>query len=247
MNRFGDVLRDIDARLDLPQPARSRLLLEIAADLDQTYATLRERGVSAEDAHREAVDAFDLSSESLDQLARVHCGPVRRALDRLSADALPRWERLLLFIVILGVVLAGSWWDRGDQLFRDAGPFAWPVVLVFAAALGVAAGLAYRLFLKQDHRRRGLRRHADSMLVLVVLMAFLGFAGSWFEVWRLAGEAIGGTTPVAVFQMRWALLASALLQVSLGLALLSALAWFGLAGKVSRIERYEAESRLIDR
>jgi hypothetical protein len=89
-----------------------------------------------------------------------------------------------------------------------------------------------------------LRRELDLLLALAVLMAFLGFAGTWFEVWRLAGEAVGGTTPVALFLMRWALRATALLQVSLGLALLSALVWFGLAGKVSRIERCEAGLRL---
>ena len=33
MSSFAEILQRIDSRLDLPQPARSRILLEIAADL----------------------------------------------------------------------------------------------------------------------------------------------------------------------------------------------------------------------
>lgn len=247
MSRFAATLRALDARLDLPQPARGRLLLEVAADLEDLFLAHRERGLAEADAHREALADCDLSDEAVAALVRVHCGPVRRALDRLSADALRVWERVLLGLAVLAVVQTGGWLSRGDRVFRDAGPFAWAVLLTAAVAVAMALALAYRLYAKQDHRPHQLRGRLDLLLGLAVLMAFLGFGGTWVEVWRLAaeGRAQGGET--TALMLRWALRATALLQVSLGLALISALSWFGLAGTVGRIERCEAELLLGER
>jgi hypothetical protein len=244
MNRFAEILRRTGERLDLPQPARSRVLLEIAADMEDLYALHRERGLDEETARRRAVDSFDLSDESLAALARVHCGPVRRLMDRLSAGARRWWEWALLAAIFAAACQAGGWLTRSDRLVRDAGPFAWPVLLVAAAALVLAAAKFYQLFLKQDHHWRRLQRGLTPLLGLSVLLAFLGFSGSWFAVLGLAREAAGSSEPVLAFMLRWALQSAALLQLSLGLALLNALAWFGLAGKAGRVERHEAEMLL---
>jgi hypothetical protein len=241
MNHFADVLQRTSDRLDLPQPARSRVLLEIAADIEDSYALHLKRGLDEETARREAIESFDLSDETLAELARVHCGPVRRVLDHLSAGALRFWERLLLGALCGVACYVGGWMTQGIRIFLDAGPFAWPVLLTAVAALLLSVAKFYRLFLKQDHYWRHLQRGLVPLLGLAVLMMFLGFTGSWLEVWRLANEAEGGDTHLMVYMMRWALQTTALLQLSLGLALLSALAWFGLAGKVGRIERHEAE------
>ncbi|MCP4574654.1 MAG: hypothetical protein GY838_20075 [bacterium] len=240
MNRFNDTLRRTSDRLDLPQPARCHVLLEIAADMEDLFAALQARGLDEESARRQAIEDTDLSEESLRELTRVHAGPVRRVLDRLSDRALQRWERILLVAVVALTLYAAGGWAVGGQLFRDSGPVAWPVL---AAALGVfvtAASKFYQLFLKQDHAWRRLHRGLGSVLGLSVLIMFLGFAGTWLEVFRLAGEAAGSDQHVMFFMMRWALRSTALLQLSLGLALLGGLAWFGLAGKVNRIARDEA-------
>lgn len=54
MNRFGARLREIHERIDLPQPLKSRIILEIASDMNDTYEELRGRGLGEEEAARRA-------------------------------------------------------------------------------------------------------------------------------------------------------------------------------------------------
>ena len=44
MTRFAEVLEGVRERVDLPQPARTRFLLEIAADLEDLAARLADTG-----------------------------------------------------------------------------------------------------------------------------------------------------------------------------------------------------------
>lgn len=241
MSHFVDILHHTSERLTLPQPARSRVLLEIAADMDDLFAVYRERGLGEDEARQQTLEDVDLSDEALSQLAMIHTGPVRQVLDRLSSRTLQIWERALLMLVVVSAFIAGDWFFSSDRLFRDAGLFAWPVLAVVLVALVLSIVKFYQLFLKQDHSIRTLHGYLDLILGLSVFLLFLGFAGSWVEVWRLRQAAAAEPLPVLVFMMRWALVSTALLQLSLGLGILSALAWFGLAGKVSHIERHEAD------
>ncbi len=44
MNRFAPLLKSINARLDLPQPTKSRIILEIASDLEDMYQFYQSQG-----------------------------------------------------------------------------------------------------------------------------------------------------------------------------------------------------------
>ena len=46
MTDFTAALRRIDSRLHLPQPARSRVILELAGDLEELYRHYRATGLS---------------------------------------------------------------------------------------------------------------------------------------------------------------------------------------------------------
>ncbi|MCP4545199.1 MAG: hypothetical protein GY835_01885 [bacterium] len=240
MNSFAPVLRETSERLSVPQPARSRILLEIAADMEDLYRANLDRGLSEEEARRQAIDSCDLSPESLEELATIHCGPVRRLIDRLSRQALARWEYALLVIVVLITVMISAGLTRGGNVIGDAGVFVWPVLLLGLVIVLISTGKAYQLYLKQDHTHQRLNRGLGLLLHLVVGLPLLGFTGSWCEVWRLVRMA----EPEAVLYSRamliWALHSTALLQVSLALAVLGALAWFQLSLKVGKIEKEEA-------
>jgi len=153
VSRFAPVIRRTAERLTLPQPARSRILLEMAADMEDLFQLFRGQGMNEDEAHRRAIESFDLSEESLADLVAVHRNPIRRLLDSLSAEALARWEYALLTILVLLTVLAsvhllGSW-----HVLRDAGIFTWPVLTAGLAALAVATAKFYQLYLKQDQQR----------------------------------------------------------------------------------------------
>ena len=107
MSEFGSVLRSLSDRLDLPQPARSRVLIEVAADLADLEAVYAERGSTPEQAREQALERLDLSDEAIRELVRVHGSPLRRGLDRLGERGRRRWERLALAALLL-FLLAGT-------------------------------------------------------------------------------------------------------------------------------------------
>jgi hypothetical protein len=48
MSRFRDILQHANDLLDLPQPLKSRILIESAADLEDAYQAFSQRGLDPE-------------------------------------------------------------------------------------------------------------------------------------------------------------------------------------------------------
>ncbi len=101
MRGFGAELRELAERLDLPQPMRSRILLELSADLTDLAAALRAEGATEEEARRRAVEVLFPSGAALAELERLHRPLYRRLVDRFSEPARHGVERSLLAIAVL--------------------------------------------------------------------------------------------------------------------------------------------------
>jgi hypothetical protein len=240
---FVEVLRPLSARLPLPQPARTRVLLEIAADLEDMYRHYRASGLTEEEARLKAVNTFDLSEEALAELVRVHTSLFRRLLDRLSAQAQSRWERGLLLIVAgtlafvcVQVVLRG-------ELVAVAGTQVWPTLICGLTGLTLGLVKFYSIHIKQDHELRRARRGLDAIAILAGAQVFLGFLAGWFSLYLTARRMTGDVEYAGAHLFNWLLSASALLSVSLMGALLTAMIWFALARRVAGIA--EAEAALL--
>ena len=246
MSRFAASLREISGRLNLPQPARARVLTEIAGDLDDLYQAFLERGASEEDAERQALGRIDLSDDALRGLARVHGSWFRRLSDSIAERAGSRWELALVgLLVLLAVFLSGAV-VQAVPISRAAGPWLIPVACAAVATLGIGAWKAHVLWLRGDHRPKGLRTGLGAMLGLSVLQLFLAFTGVWVTAWSTFRALRLDPTQAAIMTMHWLLGVLALLVMSLSLALVSGLAWFILLGKVASIERAEAAALLPD-
>jgi hypothetical protein len=240
MTSFAEVLRPLRARLPLPQPARTRVLLEIAADLEDMYRHYRASGLSEEEARVKAVDTFDLSDDALAELVRVHTSLFRRLLDRLSAQAQSRWERGLLLIVAgtlafvcMQVVLRGA-------IVAVAGAQVWPTLICGLAGLTLGLVKFYQIQIKQDHELRRARRGLDAIAILAGAQVLLGFLIAWFSLYLAARRIANDVEYAGVHLFNWLLSASALLSVSLMGALLTAMIWFALARSVAGIADAEA-------
>ncbi|MGD2154707.1 MAG: hypothetical protein PVG79_15665 [Gemmatimonadales bacterium] len=243
MTDFAEVLRPLRARLPLPQPARTRVVLEIAADLEDMYRHYRALGLSEEEARVKAVEACDLSDEALAELVRVHTSSFRRLLDRLSAQAQSRWERGLLLIVAgtltfvcLQVVVRG-------ELVAVAGPQVWPSLICGLAGLTLGLAKFYQIYIKQDHELRRARRGLDAIMILAGAQVILGFLAAWFGLYLAARRITDDVEYAIVYLFNWLLGSAALLSVSLMGALLTAMVWFALARRVAGIA--EAEAALL--
>ena len=239
MSPFQDLLSNINSKLDLPQPTRSRILLEIAGDLDDLYSHFLAQHQDEDRARREAAARLDLSEDALQEMVRIHTGGFRLWLDRLGAQRLSRWEKGLFLAVLIFVVLFTGRLVATGSIFGLAGPFVWPVILATVAGLMIALGKHYHLNLKKDHRPGSLRWGLPLLMGLSLTDLLVGFIGFWFGLRQASGAIVQDTDQTLVYLTHWLLGGSALLIIAFFGAITIALLWFNLNWRVMDIEAAE--------
>lgn len=245
MSGHGPVLRALADRLDLPQPARSRVLLEVAADLAGLEAAYRERGLDPDAARTRALERIDLSDEAVRELVRVHGSPLRRALDRLGETGRRMGERIGLAALLAFLVLGTRALAPTPGMLADSGPGLWLVAAVAIPGLLLAAAKAYVIWGRDAHDPRRLRRGLDALLLLAGLAAAAGLAGWWLGLRDVAVAAQEAPEAALGLGLGWLIAGSATVVVGIQAAVLLGLAWLALAGKVSRVEREEADLLML--
>ena len=240
MSRFAERLREISGRLDLPQPEKSHILLEIASDLDDIYSFYREKGLEEGEAARRAEEKLDLSDEALRELVEIHQSGMRKLLDRISAQARSRWERILLAMTVIVIAAYSGRQILTAQLYTQASRFVWPILLFAFAALVVTIWQVYRLYIKKDHDVRTLGAGLPWLIATGAASLLTGLLGMMFEFHRSARMAVVEADRSLVFLVECALRSSAMMMVGLFTVIAIAIAWFVLMNKVRSIEIAEA-------
>ena len=244
-HRFENLLRRLASRIDLPQPDKSRVLLEIAGDLEDAYQHYLSRGLDETAARASAVERFDLSDAALRDLGAVHATRLRRFMDGLSARGRDRFERAALALVLLFVVALA--WGRmsGAGLLDHVGPEALAAFAVTMAALAIAARKVWSLWLTREHDLRRLRRGLPGVLIAAGASLAFGTVGFWVALYRIAGGLSVQADPLsgaaAVPLVSGLLRAFATANAAIFCALLLGLLWWVLENRVARIERAETE------
>ncbi len=241
MNMFADVLRGIDCRLDLPQPHKSRIMLEIASDMEYAFEEYLESGMDIEEARARAIERFDISGEALVELVDLHESGFRRLLGTLSMQARSWWERSLLVVIILFVAMFSGRQVFTSGLLRDAGAFIWGVASFSSAAVVMAAWHAYRLYLKKEHDRRRLRKGLPFLLLSGCGCILTGLLGSSVGIYYAITHSAAGSGELARNMLDGAISGSALNMVCLVAAIGIFLLWFILMNKAWEIESAELE------
>lgn len=247
MQRFAPVLQRLSDALALPQPQKSRVVLEMAADLEALYAHYRARGLGEEESARRAEEKVLADPETLEQLKRLHTTGYRRWLNGFSGRVQRRIDfaaiglgSLLLAALLLGLL--------APALVAPApNPYLWLVLGVAVVAVGLTAARVYTLFLKRDHDPARLHDGLPTLLFLGALTPALGAVGvahgARLTALALGDARLGDPAPVVITGAIGR--DAALLTLSLLVALLAALAWFLLVNRVAAIERAEA-AHLLD-
>jgi hypothetical protein len=240
MTRFTGLLRRTASRLDVPEPARSQVLLEMSADLEDLFSAYRERGLSEEDAVRKVEEKFDVSDETLGDLSRLYRNAFRRGTDRLSDQASTVWEKVVLVLLLLFVLVASGGLVASPDFFASASDFVWAGVVVGAAALAVFLVKGHQLFLKQDSPPRALRSGLPALLFLASASLFIGVFGFFYGLMTAMTSMAADRERAGLLFMRWALGSSATIIVCFLVALCAALFWFVLVNRVKRLEMTRA-------
>jgi hypothetical protein len=240
MSRFREILREVNGKIDLPQPEKSRILIEIASDMEDLYAFYREQGVAEKEAVDRTIEKFRLSEEALAELVRVHESRLQRLLGRVSMQARARWERFLVaFVVCFAFATAGRAL-LATRFFEQASSYVWPIVAAAAAIIALAAYHSGRLFILRRHDSASLRRGIHWILGFGAASLAIGAAGFTVDLYRAVLRGVDDTPRALVYFVDWALAASATLIASMVVAIIAAVIWFALVEKVKRIEIAEA-------
>lgn len=148
MSAFDHVLRRAEAELGVPEPRRSRILLEMASDLEDLYGTYRERGLGEEEARERAVRLLGASPEVLAELRREHGSRMAGLLDRLAGGRAHRLESVLLALAAGLAVAGGGYGVAASGIVAEPSRWVWAVAALAAGGIGLIGARALALFVR---------------------------------------------------------------------------------------------------
>lgn len=235
MDRFSQVLRQVEGCLEAPEPERSRILMELAGDLEELYQAYRERGLDETEAQREAEKWLAPSRTALESLQSVHLPAFDRLLGRLSATTRGRVELALVTLVSLTAVGGGFFAVLRSGTVSASSPGLWIVAAVLAAGLGLGVSQGYLLFVRGDRLAARWKRKLRRVLAAAVGTALTGVLAGGIRLTLTAAPMETGSGSAAF----WSQLAVATGVAALGLtgSLLLALLWLLLRVRAEVVSR----------
>lgn len=260
MKQFTPLLKRINERLDLPQPTKSRIILEIAADLDDLYQLYLSRGMSKNEAAKKAEEKIDLTDESLNELVQIHQSLLRKLLDKISAQAQTRWERVAFVLMLLFIATISIKAIFSTQFLSQASKWIYPVLGVSLTVILISIPKIYQLYIKKDHQIKNLRTGLSIIFGLGVLNLVIGVMGYVIELYLaedtallfvnhlayiITTQEIGSAARLSDITT-WMMKSSSLIMFTLVSTILIAFIWYILMNKVLKIERAEAAVLLGD-
>jgi len=255
MNNFTPLIKNISEKLDIPQPAKSRILLEIQADIEDSYDWFISRGKTEAQATEAVQEKFAPSADSINELTKIHQSNMKGWLDQMPNHMQNVWERVLFVIIMMVTVGIGIRLLITTSLTTNASIFIWPVLLTGFAIIIIGLVKVYYLYIKKDHNIRTLRNGLDWLLFLGGGSLSFAALGYYWELYRIGSlnllldtkllylinlqdEQFAGSIEIIT---QWLIKCSSMILGSLFVALLAALIWFVLLNKVIKIEISEAE------
>lgn len=181
MSRFSSLLTSIYTKLDAPKAIKNRILLEIAADLDDAYEFYREQGKSEPEATRLAQEHFVLDDDAIQELSALHQPAMKKWLDAFSAQMQSSWERAIVFIFLFCLTLVTGKTMSQVTFWENASVFVWPVLAVGIAGIIQFLYKFFQLYKKQKDIKT-LRSGIHHIAYLGVFSLALGFTGYFYQV-----------------------------------------------------------------
>jgi len=238
MSRFNVFLHQTGERIGLPTATRSLILVEIAADLEDLFQHYLHQGLSEEEAASRAEEKVDMSDEALTELVRIH-SDARGWAERIVQRAQPFWERIAMAMIVLFLIAITSIEANWNPM-RHTAVFIWPVLAIFIAL--VIFFVVQLLRMSNGPSPRRLRGSLATPIFLGAASVVVGFAGFGIDMYRTLMRMASNPENTAPLFARVVLEGTSTLMVALSVALVAAVVWFVLAGRVARIEDEATQS-----
>ena len=243
MSGFSSELFNLAAALDVPQPMRARIILELDTDLRDLEQTLLESGVSPEEAHQRSVTMLMPESEALAGLARCHRSMYLRLLDRFSDPVRHLFERVMFSIAVATLFVLGLVSLAELNLFSDPAPLVVPLLWISLVVIGVGLWKLFQLYVRMDHRLAQLRSGLTWLPLAAVSAIVLSLGGIAVDLYAVAGTMTATDEPAATI-ISWLRRDMAAVSLGLIIASLSLSLWLWLSAGIARVAQAEAESLL---
>ena len=254
--KINNILRDINDRLELPQSAKTRILMEINADIEDMYSHYKQQGIPTDEIEAIIVENFYFSEESLSRLVDIHTPPLRRFLDRVDCFLPGRNVQIFLSLIffILSYAAVHNIFISSYEKYTSL--MIYPILASAIVAVGLAGRKAYQLYFTRYDQKRGLRSGLNGLLLCGGLSLLFAFLGYFIELFRAGMQAIllapvfynlviaiAARTSLAII-VEWTMRSSLLMLVGLLLTMMIALLWFFLNSKVMSIEMNKIKNLL---
>lgn len=256
MKEFKEILQSLNQQLELPQPTKSRILLEIYSDLTSAYRQFMDEGMEEGLAVNRAKETFGLSGDNIGLLTELHRPSLGRIIDQLTASSKLPLEKPILTILFSLIAFFIVQIILGGTFMQNASFFIYPLLSVFLIAFVLSGFKLYQLFIKQDHNPRRLRKGISLINTLIVLILFMGITGYSFETYWAAQKSLylGPFFFLTFFEnvatlltmANWMMKTASLMIICLTTLLFSGLLWFILVNKIQKIEYEEASILLAE-
>ncbi|NNF26536.1 MAG: hypothetical protein HKN73_04835, partial [Gemmatimonadetes bacterium] len=207
---------------------RLRILRELESDLEELSRRLEADGLDPVEARRRAIEALVPAGTVLRDLAAVHTPLYRRFTSHISDTRLRAIERSALAVTACAVVVAETLVLIRVDLLGQSSPFLWPVLALSGLLVAVVLTTAFQIWIKADPpepRRPGL----TPILLVGAAVLVVGIGGAFVDFIRLAAALETMPDPTGQLQLTTFVSISALLSVSLLVALGAGLSWFLLS------------------
>ena len=260
MDPFKALLIEINDKLELPQPIKSRIILEIAGDLTDAAHTFQDQGMSESEAIEAAKQKFNLDQHSLKELRYVHQNLYRRWFDHLSTTAQSWWERVILICILVFIIISGGVTIMKVPYVEQASPDVWLTIVLGIMASAVFLQKLYQIYIKKDHRLSSVKKGVPFLLFISGFSLVSCICGYYWQLYQFKDyghiletkmiyllHTTDSTFPTVFRELiNWMIESSTFVMIGMISAIVFALMWYVLMIKISKIEEAEAAILLGD-
>lgn len=239
MKRFTPLLKELNEKLNLPQPDKSRILLEFGADMNDLFNHYMAQGKSETEAMQLIMEKFRVSDEALCELVKVHQGLFQKLANKFSRQAQSRWERTGLLLFLLFIILFCGRIIMSSQFFHIASSYI-ALVIIFTVLISVLTlSKFYSLYIKKNHSIKTLNYGMKELVFLGCGCLFIGLYGYFMELYSTFHVMSAQPDNSTLLLFAWLEKTTPLMVFTLSATSVTGLLWYVLQNKINKIQNDE--------
>lgn len=238
MSGLERVVERARGALDVPHPAKARILEELVSDAESLYAHYRRLGHDEASATREVEARLGVREPAAAELALLHRPLYARMVERYAAGREMAVEISLLVMTALALLGAGIVSMTRLNLL-GASPLPWLVLIAGSGAWLTAVVSTFRILVRGDTRLDSMRRGLAAIPVLSFVAGSAAALSAVFDLYAVLPPAEAELGQVFRVLMPWVRDSATLLSAALATAAGTGIVWFLLQTRIAAAERAE--------